>query len=89
MSGSWTTELVAGVDSGAVGSVGWEVGNGVRRTKGLGTQSKGIKCGGNGVVGRRGTMAPLARRNRVRPVRRSGPMQTPSSAFGSALAAVW
>ena len=65
MSGSWTTELVAGVDGEAMVSVGWRVGNGVRSTKGLGTQSKGIKCGGNGVVGRLGTMAPLARRKRV------------------------
>lgn len=32
-------------------------------------------------------MEPLARRKRVRPVIKSGPMQTPSSALGSALAA--
>lgn len=34
-------------------------------------------------------MEPLARRKSVRPVIMSGPMQTPSSALGSALAAVW
>ena len=33
-------------------------------------------------------MEPLARRKRVRPAIKSGPMQTPSSALGSALAAV-
>ena len=38
---------------------------------------------------RRGKMEPLARRERVRPVIKSGPMQTPSSALDSALAAVW
>ena len=50
---------------------------------------EGIKYSGRGVLGRRGTMEPLARRKRVRPVIRSGPIQTPSSALDSALAAVW
>lgn len=40
-------------------------------------------------MGRRGTIEPLASRKRDRPVTMSGPMQTPSSALGSALAAVW
>lgn len=64
-------------------------GRGVRRTKGLGVQSKGTKCDGKGAAGRLGTMAPFARRYRVRPVRRSGPIHTPSLTLGSALAAVW
>lgn len=64
-------------------------GRGTLGTNDLGLQSKGTKWRGKGAVGRRGTMAPLARRKRVRPVRRSGLMHTPSSALGSALAVVW
>ena len=55
----------------------------------MGSQSNGVNVVGNGVVGRRGTMEPLARRNRVRPIVQSGPIQTPSSAFGSVFVAVW
>ena len=67
------------------------VGSGIEgvRTNGLGVQSNGVNERGRGWDARRGTIAPLARRKRVRPVRRSGPMQTPSSALASALAAVW
>ena len=70
------------------GGVEWMgSGRGVRRTNFLVVQSKGIKYSGKGVVGRRGTMKPLA--IRLQPVIRSGPIQTPNSALGSALAAVW
>ena len=72
------------------GGVEWMgSGRGVRRTNFLVVQSKGIKYSGKGVVGRRGSMKPLARRKRVQPVIRFEPIQTPNSALGSALAAVW
>ena len=56
--------------------------------KSLGVQSNGTNVGGSCCVGRRGTIEPLARRNKVRPVVQSGPRQTPSSALGWMLVAV-
>ena len=86
VSGSWTTAL----DDGWVTTVSSVVvGRGVLITKVFGVQSNGQKWAGNGVVGRRGTIEPLASRNSVRPVMQSGPMQTPSSALGSVFGAVW